>query len=75
MRKKTQKRINRLEHNGYWCRVVVTVEDDAVVPNLDMMTGGDNCGHLSIFYHQLPVNRISANGENVDEQRRLSAKL
>ena len=64
-----QRRMNRIEHNGYWCRVVVTADEVAAGQNDDALAKEKNAtdssfGHLSIFYHELPVNRISANGAN-----------
>ena len=57
MRLKTpNKRLNRIEHCGYWCRIV-----------LGDIGGVASRGHASILYDQLPVVQIAAS-TNAEEE-------
>lgn len=46
--KATSGRLNRIEHTGYWCQIIV-----ANTPTIDHPGG-----HLPIFYGQLPVIKV-----------------
>ena len=54
-------RVNRIEHRGYWCRIVV---DNYSPPKV--MGQNSHRGHLAILYDQSPVIQLQGEEEKED---------